>query len=68
MRQYRYGKTAGRRGAAPKANRRSITDQLRAALHTLRMDVDTEADLDSARQIGLGPHTRRALESGGAPL
>jgi hypothetical protein len=30
VRQYRYGKTAGRRGAAPKANRKSITDQPRA--------------------------------------
>ena len=41
---------------------------VRAELHTLRMDVDTEADLDAARQIGVGPHTTKALESGRAPL
>ena len=41
---------------------------VRAELHTLRMDVDTEADLDAARRIGLGPHTTRALEAGRAPL
>jgi len=41
---------------------------VRAELHTLRLDVDTDADLDAARQLGLGPHTVRALESGRAPL
>jgi 2-phospho-L-lactate guanylyltransferase len=41
---------------------------VRAGLRTLRMDVDTEADLDAARQIGLGPHTKKALESGRSPL
>jgi len=37
---------------------------VRAELLTLRMDVDTEADLDAARRIGLGAHTTKALESG----
>jgi 2-phospho-L-lactate guanylyltransferase len=32
-----------------------------AAVPTLRMDVDTEADLVTARGIGLGPQTTRAL-------
>lgn len=39
---------------------------VRAALPTLRMDVDTETDLAAARQIGIGPHTAEALECGGA--
>ena len=38
---------------------------VRADLTTLRMDVDTEADLTSAGRIGLGPHTTRALEGHG---
>ena len=38
---------------------------VRADLTTLRMDVDTEVDLASASQIGLGPHTTRALEEHG---
>jgi len=41
VRQYGHGNTAGRRSPAPKANRRSITDQLRAALHTLPPGVRT---------------------------
>ncbi|MET0998634.1 MAG: 2-phospho-L-lactate guanylyltransferase [Marmoricola sp.] len=36
---------------------------VRAELRTLRMDVDTEADLAAAREMGIGPHTTRALES-----
>ena len=32
-----------------------------AAVPTLRMDVDTETDLATARGIGLGPQTTRAL-------
>ncbi len=38
---------------------------VRADLTTLRRDVDTEADLASAGQIGLGRHTTRALEQYG---
>ncbi len=38
---------------------------VRAELTTLRMDVDTEADLARAEQIGLGPHTQTALEEHG---
>jgi 2-phospho-L-lactate guanylyltransferase len=41
---------------------------VRAELHTLRMDVDTETDLVTAQEMGLGPHTSRALESGRSPL
>jgi 2-phospho-L-lactate guanylyltransferase len=37
---------------------------VRAELPSLRMDVDTETDLAAARQIGLGPHTTEALETG----
>lgn len=33
---------------------------------TLRMDVDTEADLEAAHRIGLGPHTASALIESGA--
>ena len=35
-----------------------------ADLPTLRMDVDTEADLRAADRLGLGPHTTRALDAG----
>ena len=35
---------------------------VRAELTTLRIDVDTEADLARAEQIGVGQHTTRALE------
>jgi 2-phospho-L-lactate guanylyltransferase len=38
---------------------------VRAELPTLRMDVDTEADLDAARRIGLGPHTVSTLAGSG---
>ena len=41
---------------------------VRGGLRTLRMDVDTEADLDAAVQIGLGLNTTKALASGRAPL
>jgi 2-phospho-L-lactate guanylyltransferase len=35
---------------------------VRAEVPTLRMDVDTETDLDAARALGLGPHSRAALD------
>jgi 2-phospho-L-lactate guanylyltransferase len=35
---------------------------VRAELRTLRMDVDTEADLAAARRLGIGAHTAKALE------
>ena len=38
---------------------------VRAELPTLRMDVDTEADLDAARRLGLGPHTTSTLAGSG---
>jgi len=34
---------------------------VRAEIATLRMDVDTEADLAKARALGVGPHTSSAL-------
>jgi 2-phospho-L-lactate guanylyltransferase len=34
---------------------------VRAEIATLRMDVDTEADLAQARDLGVGPHTTSAL-------
>jgi 2-phospho-L-lactate guanylyltransferase len=37
---------------------------VRADVPTLRMDVDTETDLEAARQVGFGPATTRALASG----
>ena len=40
---------------------------VRAELPTLRMDVDTEADLEAARSIGLGPRTTSALAGDGVP-
>ena len=40
-----------RSGAAPVA----------AGVPTLRRDVDTAADLEAARDLGVGPHTRAAL-------
>lgn len=39
--------------------------RVEADLVTLRMDVDTEDDLRAARRIGLGPHTRNALDDHG---
>jgi 2-phospho-L-lactate guanylyltransferase (CobY/MobA/RfbA family) len=34
---------------------------------TLRMDVDTESDLEQARKLGVGPHTAAVLEHRPAP-
>jgi len=36
---------------------------VRAEVRTLRMDVDTGADLAAARRMGIGEHTMRVLES-----
>lgn len=33
-------------------------------LQTLRLDVDTAEDLEHARSVGVGPHTRQALADG----
>lgn len=38
---------------------------VRAELTTLRMDVDTEADLEAAHRLGLGPHTTSTLAETG---
>ena len=35
---------------------------VRAEVPTLRMDVDTDADLNSAAVLGVGPHTSSALQ------
>ena len=51
--------------ASARRHEESGASPVRAALTTLRMDVDTEDDLVSAWQIGLGPHTRRVLERSG---
>ncbi len=40
---------------------RSGASPVRVDLPTLRMDVDTEADLERAIAIGVGPHTASAL-------
>ncbi len=37
---------------------------VRAELRSLRMDVDTEADLAAARRMGIGAHTTMALGAG----
>lgn len=42
----------------------SGASRVRALLPTLRMDVDTEADLTAARALGVGAHTSSALASG----
>jgi 2-phospho-L-lactate guanylyltransferase len=40
---------------------------VRAAVPTLRMDVDTEADLARATSLGVGVHTAEALEARHSP-
>jgi 2-phospho-L-lactate guanylyltransferase len=40
---------------------------VRTAVPTLRMDVDTEADLARATSLGVGVHTTRALEARNHP-
>lgn len=47
---------------------RSGADPVRAEVTTLRMDVDTEADLERALVLGVGPRTAAALEQRPAPL
>jgi 2-phospho-L-lactate guanylyltransferase len=47
--------------ASARRHEESGARPVRAALPTLRMDVDTEPDLAIARGIGLGPETTRAL-------
>jgi 2-phospho-L-lactate guanylyltransferase len=40
---------------------------VRVEVPTLRMDVDTESDLEQARKLGVGPHTAAVLEHRPAP-
>ncbi|MCW2806466.1 MAG: hypothetical protein JWQ93_421 [Marmoricola sp.] len=40
---------------------------VRVAVPTLRMDVDTESDLEQASKLGVGPHTAAVLEHRPAP-
>lgn len=47
--------------ASARRHEESGARPVRAAVPTLRMDVDTETDLATARGIGLGPQTTRAL-------
>jgi 2-phospho-L-lactate guanylyltransferase len=51
-----------------KRHEESGASPVRAEVSTLRVDVDTEADLASATDIGVGPHTTRALRSGRGPV
>jgi 2-phospho-L-lactate guanylyltransferase len=49
------------RGSAGRHLEAGIVELDLRDLESVRRDVDTAADLDAARRLGLGPHTRRLL-------